>query len=102
MKVTTVLFYGRAEKKVFYMKSLQVEVELLTESENDSEIQAELLKLAEKIRFSDPMSSDALAEIESEIANKIKEIKTSEDKIAIIAVTSALVEERNKKAKILK
>ena len=92
----------KVEKKVFYIKSLQVDVELLAESESDPEIKTELIKLAAKIRFSDPMSSDALAEIESEIANKIKEIKTSEDKIAIIAVTSALVEERNKKAKILK
>ena len=92
----------KVEKKVFYIKSLQVDVELLAESESDLEIKTELIKLAAKIRFSDPTSSDALAEIESEIANKIKEIQTSEDKIAIIAVTSALVEERNKKAKILK
>ena len=75
---------------------------MLAETESDPTTKAELTKLAEKIRFSDPMSSDALAEIETEIVNKIKEIKTSNDKLAIIAVTSALVEERNKKAKILK
>jgi hypothetical protein len=92
----------KAKSKVFYIQSLQVDVELLAEIEDDPNTKAELTKLAEKIRFSDPMSSYALAEIESEIANKIKEIKTSKDKIAIIAVTSALVEERNKKAKILK
>lgn len=66
------------------------------------ESQEAITKLAEKIRFSDPMSSDALTEIETEIASRIKEIKTSNDKLAIIAVTSALVEERNKKTKILK
>ena len=92
----------KAKRKVFYIKSLQVDVEMLTETESDPTIKAELTKLAEKIRFSDPMSSDALAEIETEIVNKIKEIKTSNDKLAIIAVTTALVEERNKKAKILK
>ena len=75
---------------------------MLAETENEPTIKAELTKLAEKIRFSDPMSSDALAEIETEIASKIREIKTSNDKLAIIAVTSALVEERNKKTKILK
>lgn len=92
----------KVEKKVFYIKSLQVDVELLAESENDPEIKAELLKLADKIRFSDPMSSDALTEVEETIANKIVELKTAENKLAIISATSALVAERNKKAKILK
>ena len=92
----------KVEKKVFYIKSLQVDVELLAESESDPEIKAELLKLADKIRFSDPMSSDALTEVEETIANKIEELKTAENKLAIISATSALVAERNKKAKILK
>lgn len=92
----------RVEKKVFYIKSLQVEVELLAESENDPEIKAELLKLADKIRFSDPMSSDALAEVEAGILKKVNELKTAENKLSVIAATSALVAERNKKAKILK
>ena len=92
----------KVKRKVFYIKSLQVDVEMLAETESDPTIKAELTKLAEKIRFSDPVSSDALAEIESEIVNKIKEIEASKDKLAIIAVTTALVEERNKKAKILK
>lgn len=92
----------KVKSKVFYIKSLQVDVEMLAETESDPTTKTELTKLAEKIRFSDPMSSDALTEIETEIASKIKEIKTSNDKLAIIAVTSALVEERNKKTKILK
>ena len=92
----------KAEKKVFYIKSLQVDVELLAESESDPQIKAELSNLADKIRFSDPMSSDALTEVEETIANKIEELKTAENKLAIISATSALVAERNKKAKILK
>lgn len=92
----------KAEKRVFYIKSLQAEVELLAESERDSETKVELLKLAEKICFSDPMSNDALAELEAEIREKVKELKTAENKLAVIAATSALVAERNQKAKILK
>lgn len=92
----------KVEQKVFYIKSLQADVELLAEAESDPEIKAELTILAEKIRFSDPMSNNALAEIESEIAYKVKELKTAENKLAIIAAASALVAERNKKAKILK
>ena len=92
----------KVEQKVFYIKSLQADVELLAETESDPEVKAELTKLAEKIRFSDPMSNNALAEIETEIAYKVKELKTAENKLAIIAAASALVAERNKKAKILK
>lgn len=92
----------KVEKKVFYTKSLQVDVELLAESENDPEIKAELLKLAEKIRFSDPMSSDALTEVEETIANKIVELKTAENKLAVIDAMSTLIVERNQKAKTLK
>ena len=92
----------KVEKKVFYIKSLQVDVELLAESESDPEIKAELLKLADKIRFSDPMSSDALTEVEETIANKIEELKTAENKSSLIATINALLSERNKKTKILK
>lgn len=92
----------KVEKKVFYIKSLQVDVELLAESESDSEIKAELLKLADKIRFSDPMSSDALTEVEETIVNKIEELKTAENKSSLIATINLLLTERNKKAKILK
>ena len=92
----------KVEKKVFYIKSLQVDVELLAESESDPVIKAELLKLADKIHFSDPMSSDALTEVEETITNKIEELKTAENKLAIISAAGALVAERNKKAKILK
>ena len=72
---------------------------MLTETESDPTIKLNLPNC--RIRFSDPVSSDALAEIESEIVNKSK--KSKYPKISyIIAVTTALVEERNKKAKILK
>lgn len=92
----------KVEKKVFYIKSLQVDVELLAESESDPEIKAKLLKLADKIRFSDPMSSDALTEVEETIANKIEELKTAENKSSLIATINLLLTERNKKTKILK
>ena len=92
----------KVEKKVFYIKSLQVDVEMLASAETDSDIKAELTKLAEKIRFSDPMSNEALADLEAEIADKIKELKTAENKSAIITVLDSLITEQNKKAKLLK
>ena len=92
----------KVKSKVFYIKSLQVDVEMLAEAESNPTIKAELTKLAEKIRFSDPVSSDALAEIETEIVEKTRELKTIENKLAVIAAISTLISERNKKVKILK
>ena len=92
----------KVEKKVFYLKSLQVDVEMLASAERDADTKAALTKLAEKIRFSDPMSNEVLADIEAEIAAKVKELKTAENKSAIIKVLDSLITERNKKAKLLK
>ena len=92
----------KVEKKVFYIKSLQVDIEMLASAERDADTKAALTKLAEKIRFSDPMSNEALAELEAEISAKIKELKTAENKAEIITVLDSLIVERNKKAKLLK
>ena len=92
----------KVEKKVFYIKSLQVDIEMLASAERDADTKAALTKLAEKIRFSDPMSNDFLANLEAEISAKVKELKTAENKAEIITVLDSLVTERNKKVKIMK
>lgn len=92
----------KVEKKVFYIKSIQVDVEMLASTETDADTKVALTKLAEKIRFSDPMSNEVLAELEAEITAKVKELKTAENKSAIIKVLDSLITERNKKAKLLK
>ena len=92
----------KVEKKVFYIKALQVDIEMLTSAERDADTKAALTKLAEKIRFSDPMSNDVLSDLEAEITAKVKELKTAENKAEIITVLDSLITERNKKAKLLK
>ena len=92
----------KVEKKVFYIKSLQVDIEMLASAEKDADTKAALTKLAEKIRFSDPMSNEVLAELEAEISAKVKELKTAENKAEIMTVLDSLITERNKKAKVLK
>ena len=92
----------KVEKKVFYIQSLQTDVEILASFEADANTKAALTKLAEKIRFSDPMSNEILADLEAEITAKVKELKTAENKSAIITVLDSLITERNKKAKLLK
>lgn len=92
----------KVEKKVFYIKLLRVDVEMLASTETDAETKAALTELAEKIRFSDPMSNDALSDLEAEISAKVKELKTADNKAEIITVLDSLITERNKKAKLLK
>lgn len=88
--------------KRFFIQSLQVDVELLAESEADAETKAALQRLAEAIRFSDPMSHEMLGELESRISAKVEQLKTAEEKKALIGEIEALLSERNKKCKILK
>lgn len=92
----------KVEKKVFYIKSLQVDIEMLANSETDAETKAALTKLAEKIRFSDPMSNEVLADLDTKISEKATELKKSDNKSEIIAELDLLLTEWNKKTKILK
>ena len=75
---------------------------MLANTETDPEVKVALTKLAEAIRFSDPMSNEVLADLEKEISDKFAELKVAEDKTAIIKVLDSLIVERNKKAKLLK
>lgn len=93
---------AKVQQKVFYIKSLQADVEALVEQETDKDAKSALTKLVDIIRFSDPMSNEMLADIESQINEKVEELKTAENKSAIITELNLLLNERNKKAKILK
>ena len=88
------------EKKVFYIKSLQVDIEMLASTETDSDTKAALTKLAEKVCFSDPMSNTALFDLEGKIADKVRELKAAAEKPAIITELNSLIDERNKKIKL--
>lgn len=92
----------KVNQKVFYIRQLQTDVEMLAEQEQNSETKAALTKLAEKIRYSDPMSSEELADIEEKINNTLTELKSATDKTAIITKLNSLLTERNKKIKLMK
>jgi hypothetical protein len=97
---------NRVEEKIkvkrAFIQFLQTDIEMLTENETNAETKAELKKLAEKVRFSDPMSHEMLGELESRISAKVEEMKTATDKKGLIAEINTLLTERNKKCKILK
>lgn len=93
---------AKVQNKVFYIKTLQADVELLADAEKDATVKTELLGLAKKIRFSDPMSSEELTAIEEQITEKVSELKVADDKIPLINGITMLLAERNKKCKLLK
>lgn len=92
----------KVNRKVFYIRELQADVEMLAEQEQNPEIKTSLTRLVEKIRYSDPMSNEVLSDLEGEIADKVKKLKTADNKTEIITVLDSLITERNKKAKLLK
>lgn len=47
---------ANVQKMVFYFRELQADIELLADNESDAAVKTALTHLAEKIRFSDPMS----------------------------------------------
>ena len=70
------------------------------------EIKAEIKKVYEAFRFSDPMSSDALSDVEGRIQNQfnlLQEVAITEDTDRISQVSKdllSLIDYRNKKCKI--
>lgn len=93
---------AKVQKKVFYIRELQADVELLADNETDTASKTALSQLADKIRFSDPMSNEQLADLENKISTKVAELKTSANMMGIITELNSLLDERNKKCKILK
>lgn len=97
---------NRVEEKIkvkrAFIQFLQTDIEMLVERETDAETKAELKKLAEKVRFSDPMSHEMLGDLESSITAKVEEMKTAADKKVLVGEVEALLVERNKKCKILR
>ena len=97
---------NRVEEKIkvkrAFIQFLQTDIEMLAETETNAETKAALKKLAEKVRFSDPMSHEMLCELESRITAKVEDMETSSNKISLVREVEVLLIERNKKCKILK
>lgn len=94
--------------KVFYIKSLQIDVEGLMDKTSDASVKKALKDLAETIRYSDPMSSPQLAAIENKIEAKAATLAEAVEKTdndgakALCDELQQLFAERNRKCKILK
>jgi hypothetical protein len=94
-------------KKVFYIKSLQSDIEGLAAGSRDGGLKKILSALAETIRYSDPMSSPELAGLEGSITEKAGELgrRIGEGGGNIEELCGELREllaERNRRCKLLK
>lgn len=97
----------KIKAKTQFIKTLTVDAETLCDRAKSDEAKAACKKVFEAIRYSDPMSNDALAEVENRITQKFNEfseaVTTGTDNIEAVAdELVALVGERNKKCKLVK
>ncbi len=96
------------ETKVRTIKLLSVDVKLLEEQCMDKELKAELHKVAEAIRYSDPMTNEALADLDNIISGKVSELKyhcnnnNKNEALQLCYQLSAYISERNQKLILLK
>lgn len=93
---------AKVQKKTCFIKQSRTEIELLADAETDIATKSALTQLTEKIRYSDPMSNEQITDIEDRITAKIAELKSATDKMKIINELNLLLDERNRKIKILK
>lgn len=94
--------------KTRVIKLLRVDVEMLIQKCDDDETKTLFRKLAEAIRYSDPVSSESLGDLEEELARTVSEcdIAVSEKNYPLAkelcAKAMLQLDQRNKKCKALK
>lgn len=94
--------------QTFFIKSLTVDAETLMAKAKSDSVKAECKKVYEAIRYSDPMSNDALSSVESQITVKFAALSEAVERDESDTVTKEanevviLVGERNKKCRLLK
>ena len=98
----------KVKVQTFFIKSLTVDADSLMARANSDEMKAETKKVYEAIRYSDPMSNDALANIENQIQNEFNTfadaVKNNDIDLAKSSANELVVlrHDRNKKCKLLK
>ena len=96
------------KEHVSNLKSVLVDIEMLMDGCTDPELKADLRKLAETVKYSDPISNEAVADVEQRIMRKISELRINIDDNQIAdakqscADLERLYVERNKKLAISK
>ncbi len=98
----------RVAAQTSFIKSLIVDTESILSRAKSDAVKAECKKVHEAVRYSDPMSNDALSVIEAKITVKVDEFSSAvgvddaEKAKEIADEIVILVADRNKKCKVLK
>lgn len=98
----------RQNSKVFYIRSLQSDIEEMQRRTEDVDLSGQLNKLAEDIRYSDPDSTDRIAGIETHIADDVNELGklidagNTEQAVNMCSEISSLLSQRADKCKLMK
>ncbi len=96
------------KEHVSNLKSVLVDIEMIMDACTDPELKEKLRKLSETIKYSDPISNEAIADVEQRIMRKISELRINvddnqiEDAKRSCAELERLYVERNKKLAISK
>lgn len=98
----------KVKEKTFFIKSLIIDAESLIARAKSERIKAECKKVYEAVRYSDPMSNDALASIESDINikfSKFSEAVISEDSETVSLLANEIIillGDRNMRCRMVK
>ena len=98
----------KVKTQTFFIKSLTVDADTLMASAKSEAVKAECRKVYEAIRYSDPMSNDALASTETQITVKFADLSdavkadNAEKVLEIANEVIILIGDRNKKCKLVK
>ena len=94
---------NKAQETCQVLRTLQLDLERIAGYAKDTNMANDIHKLAEAVRYSDPVSSNVLAEIESNLQKTISELDQAvqQDNIAqfqlLLKKATILLEERNHK-----
>lgn len=98
----------KIKTQMFFIKSLSVDAQSLMTSAKSDELHAEAKKVYEAIRYSDPMASAALSDLDTQIERQFNAfsdaVKTEDVELAKETAYALveMVEKRNQKCKLLK
>lgn len=91
------------KEKVADLRSVLIDVEMMRDGCSDPELREKLRKLSETVKYSDPMSNEAVADVEQRIKRQVSELRVYLDNSQLADAAQACKElellyaERNKK-----
>lgn len=100
--------YTRQQEKVTFLRMLRAELNTLAAKASGPQVREQILSFADTVGCSDPMSSDALENLEMRVKDNISLLReeleegSEEDAVIRLRKLQALWTERNEKCAVLK